>query len=581
MTTHLRNSLGWSVALGLLLAACSQPVTPPPSGAEPRPWTYKAEAGGQKRLTLAAGSISLVDGPLLSARNGSGPFERNRSNGSSTEGDGAALTVNGVRSATGLGVHAHSELNYALQSTTQLGCTFSASVGVDDEVGDDGSVVVQVAVDGVPRYTSPVLTGRSPARNVSVRLDQASTLTLSVTDAGDGADHDHADWLNPVIRCTETVAATAGRPDPTFQTGGFGRPASVTALQPDGRILGFGVEPAPPDEQPQKFFVARLLPDGKPDASFKAPALSFSAANTALSVAVQPDGDVLLLGRASLPRSPLPDLSNDNFLFLQRLLPGGQPDPSFGNGADAGYPGTLFLEWPGDARALTVQPDSRVLIGGSQGSAFVVRALLPDGQPDASFGVEGERVLDLGPAARLETLTTLPDGRFLAAGRSGDQGGQPTVVRFTASGAPDPTFGAAGVTRLDDPAATVHAALLRPGGQALLAGTVQVGAAQVCALWQLTPDGAPDSTFHASPDLTVTAPADQPTSLALQADGRSIMGGCAMNAAPALFRFLDNGTADFSYGGPAGAAVQDSRSVLLQPGRGAVSGLTQLSRLLP
>jgi len=46
----------------------------------------------------------------------------------------------------------------------------------------------------VLRYTSQVLTGRSPTVPVSVPVAGAQTLRLVVTDAGDGNAYDHADW---------------------------------------------------------------------------------------------------------------------------------------------------------------------------------------------------------------------------------------------------------------------------------------------------------------------------------------------------------------------------------------------------
>ena len=66
--------------------------------------------------------------------------------------------------AKGLGVHAVADVVYVVPS----GCTsFAAQVGVDDEVGANGSVVFEVWVDGARRVSSPRLTG---ARHASPRL---------------------------------------------------------------------------------------------------------------------------------------------------------------------------------------------------------------------------------------------------------------------------------------------------------------------------------------------------------------------------------------------------------------------------
>src|SRR3712207_8178960 len=58
---------------------------------------------------------------------------------------------------------------------------------VDDEVGDLGSVVIQVWADGVLLFDSGVLTGDSAARPLSVSVAGRDELQLLVTDA-DGSD---------------------------------------------------------------------------------------------------------------------------------------------------------------------------------------------------------------------------------------------------------------------------------------------------------------------------------------------------------------------------------------------------------
>jgi NPCBM/NEW2 domain len=76
---------------------------------------------------------SLSDLPFVTATNGWGPVERDRSNGENAAGDGHALTVDGTTYPKGLGVHAASDVGFYLGGR----CTaFTATVGVDDEVGN-------------------------------------------------------------------------------------------------------------------------------------------------------------------------------------------------------------------------------------------------------------------------------------------------------------------------------------------------------------------------------------------------------------------------------------------------------------
>jgi hypothetical protein len=140
----------------------------------------------------------LSDRPWTSATNGWGPVERDRSNGEQSEFDGGTLILNGATFAKGLGVHAFSDVRFGLGAACS---NFSATVGVDDEVGSQGSVVFQVFVDGVLRYDSGAMTGATASRSVSVSITGANELRLVVTDAGDGAAYDHADWADARLAC--------------------------------------------------------------------------------------------------------------------------------------------------------------------------------------------------------------------------------------------------------------------------------------------------------------------------------------------------------------------------------------------
>jgi glucose/arabinose dehydrogenase len=140
----------------------------------------------------------LSDLTWTSATNGWGPPEKDRSNGESQPADGHTITLNGTTSGKGLGVHAASDVRYALPS----GCTrFKASVGVDDEVGANGSVTFEAYADSNKVFDSGRMTGASATQQVDVAITGASQLGLVVTDAGDGVDFDHGDWALARIEC--------------------------------------------------------------------------------------------------------------------------------------------------------------------------------------------------------------------------------------------------------------------------------------------------------------------------------------------------------------------------------------------
>jgi hypothetical protein len=132
-----------------------------------------------------------------SQSNGWGPYEKDKSNGEAAAGDGKSITLQGITYESGLGVHANSDLTFDIANR---GFTkFISAIGVDDEVGSNGSVVFQVFVDGVKRFDSGVMTGSSATKDVEVDVTDASTLRLVVTDAGNGNTFDHADWANAYL----------------------------------------------------------------------------------------------------------------------------------------------------------------------------------------------------------------------------------------------------------------------------------------------------------------------------------------------------------------------------------------------
>jgi hypothetical protein len=140
----------------------------------------------------------LGDEPWTSMTNGWGPVERNRSNGSTGAADGRAITLAGRTYARGLGTHAASDVRFALGGQCS---TLYADIGVDDEEGDDGSVVFQVSGDGATLYQSAVMRGSSTTQSITVDVRGRSQLALIVTDGGDGAGNDHADWADVRVLC--------------------------------------------------------------------------------------------------------------------------------------------------------------------------------------------------------------------------------------------------------------------------------------------------------------------------------------------------------------------------------------------
>ncbi len=169
--------------------------------------------------------------------NGWGPYERDTSNGENQGGDGNTITIDGVSYPKGLGVHALSDVRYDVASVGSA-CTFHAVVGVDDEVGTNGTIVFEVKVDGVTQYVSSTLTGTGVGVPVSVSVAGANELQLIVSDGGDGISYDHGDWAQARLECGGSGGGSGGETVTSYyQLGG-----EMVALRRNGEVVFLGTD---------------------------------------------------------------------------------------------------------------------------------------------------------------------------------------------------------------------------------------------------------------------------------------------------------------------------------------------------
>src|SRR5438270_1585863 len=136
-------------------------------------------------------------------------------------------------------------------------------------------------------------------------------------------------------------------------------------------------------------------------------------------------------------------------LEQRRLLSAGQLDPSFGAGGialnDLGSGGSAF------GNAMALQADGKVLVAGkvrgTTGDDLAVARFLANGQVDASFGVNGVVVVDLGSNQdAANAIAVQADGKIIVAGQTVTNlhALDFAVVRFNADGSLDGSFGNGG-----------------------------------------------------------------------------------------------------------------------------------------
>lgn len=244
----------------------------------------------------------------------------------------------------------------------------------------------------------------------------------------------------------------------------------------------------------------------------------------------------------------------------------GDFDPSFGTGgktADAFYRGST---------GLAVQPDGKILVGGTQfqDSQFCkILRLNPDGSPDFSFGGSARVGIQMGTTeCRVHSIAVQPDGKVLVGGAasSGSASGglNFAVARLNADGSLDQTFNGNGRVIIDffNSYDEAYSVLLPQDGKIILAGFVangpNNGSTYDFALVRLNTDGSFDNTFGVGGrvvnDISGVNNADRAFDAALQSDGKIVMAGDVFLGAPAYYdfavaRFNSDGSIDNTFDG--------------------------------
>jgi len=106
---------------------------------------------------------------------------------------GRAIKVNGQKYKKGIGVLSGSELVYNLDGSWDR---LSGHVGMDDEVGNGGSIMFRVYGDGNLLFESPLQNGKSVKQLMDLKIKGVKQLRLVLLDGGDGSKDDHGDWVD-------------------------------------------------------------------------------------------------------------------------------------------------------------------------------------------------------------------------------------------------------------------------------------------------------------------------------------------------------------------------------------------------
>ena len=339
------------------------------------------------------------------------------------------------------------------------------------------------------------------------------------------------------VRTVVAHFTASGELDPAFGTGGFyvnnfsvgtsGEVARGIALQSDGKILiGLTLEHAgASDARDRDLAVARLLPNGTLDPSFGTAGVALLDLSPGLldGTTYRADGawglavdatDRILVSGLQVRSGQL-----DTDFAVVRLTPSGARDTTFsGDGVfslDIG-------ETSPTARGVTVAPDGSIFSGGyytPTGSTVVTAVafkLDTNGALVAAFGggdgIYAEAVLPIQTeiyAIGLQGSNLVTSGYGRATGTTNDF----VSLRINGTtGVRDTTYGGRGYALLDSGwplGDNARDLVVLPDNRVMLLGQlrgpVTTDAAmgdQDAALWMLTPDGQPDTSFDSDGVLT-------------------------------------------------------------------------------
>jgi uncharacterized delta-60 repeat protein len=261
-----------------------------------------------------------------------------------------------------------------------------------------------------------------------------------------------------------------------------------------------------------------------------------------VAVLVQTGGKIVTVG------------TSGNTIFVERQNAAGALDPTFGTSGIA----KVVVASGGSGFAATLQPDGKIVIVGNANATkdFLVIRLTANGALDSTFAGSGMTTTSFsgGTGAAALGVAIAPGGKIVVAGVNTNK---LAVVRYTAAGALDTTFGGTGIVQsmFGGSDAQAHGVVVEPGGKIIVSGTTQdSGGALILARYNT--NGTLDATFgtggRASPTATTIHSGD---AVALQ--GTSIVVAGEVDTAHAgVARFTSAGVIDATFGSHGTALVR-------------------------
>jgi uncharacterized delta-60 repeat protein len=367
----------------------------------------------------------------------------------------------------------------------------------------------------------------------------------------------------------------------------------------DGRIV---VAATVADGANRDFAAARFLHNGAIDTAFGFLGrrtigidLIADGRDTLLGAFALANARTMLLGKAEAP-------GGATVPALLQLTAAGNADASFGSNGRRVIGSAPWPLPDVSIEAVARQADGRYVFAGTCRNCPVARAAVvlrvdADGVADAAFGDSGWASLALPPATHVEDVAIDVQGRIVLAGYEGDPASDdhnPLLARFLPDGSPDATFGIGiGYVRLTGIASAPVGGWMghtlapdRDGSLLLALATDEDRDSLRAGIVRVRANGSHDTTFGNGGLLLVDLEnGTQLDALALQGDRRIVAAGLISHTGSGqdvfVLRARADGVLDPSFDGNGvvrhslDTQTDRARALALSDGRPVIAGLAQ------
>jgi uncharacterized delta-60 repeat protein len=200
------------------------------------------------------------------------------------------------------------------------------------------------------------------------------------------------------------------------------------------------------------------------------------------------------------------------------------------------------------ARTVAIQPNNKILIGGSVGQYLALARYNTDGSPDSFFGAAGKVTTIVDDDFEIQAIAVQTDGKIVAVACKPDPApfNYFTVLRYN----PDGSLETAWADTMGDDSNLSVAIAIQPDGGVLVAGSL---GHQRSVLIRYRSSGGRDSTFGIGGKVITTIDrGNWATSIIVQPDGKIVTAGSSLDLANvprfALVRYIKDGSLDRTFG---------------------------------